>query len=74
LRQPAKDVIVVSNVFEDLRTIKMPKYSREWIEDVIVIPENVLLIFSRHDAQIARNWSKVKPNSDIFDDKNLSVF
>jgi len=52
----------------------MPKYSREWIEDVIVIPENVLLIFSRHDAQIARNWSKVKPNSDIFDDKNLSVF
>ena len=46
----------------------MPRFSREWIEDVIVIPENSLLLFSRRDAQIARNWSKAKPSRDIFDD------
>jgi len=51
----------------------MPRYSREWIEDVIVVPENVLLLFSRRDAQIARNWSKAKPNTDMFDDKGLAA-
>ena len=51
----------------------MPRYSREWIEDVIVVPENVLLLFSRCDAQIARNWSKAKPNTDMFDDKGLAA-
>ncbi len=51
----------------------MPRYSREWTEDVIVIPENALLLFSKRDAQIARNWSKAKPNLDIFDDKKPAV-
>ncbi len=47
----------------------MPRFSREWIEDVIVIPDNALLLFSKRDAQIARNWSKAKPSRDMFDDK-----
>ena len=51
----------------------MPRYSREWTEDLIVIPENVLLLFGRHDAQIARNWSKAKPKTDIFDDKGVAA-
>ena len=46
----------------------MPRFTREWIEDTI-IPENALLLFSKRDAQIARNWSKAKPNLDIFDDR-----
>ena len=51
----------------------MPRFSRECIEDAIVIPENPLLIFGRRDAQIARNWSKAKPGRDIFDDKKLAA-
>jgi hypothetical protein len=51
----------------------MPRFSREWTEDVIVIPENALLLFSKRDAQIARNWSKAKPGRDIFDDKRPAV-
>ena len=49
----------------------MPQFSQEWTEDVIVIRENVLLLFSQKDAQIARNWSKAKPGRDIFDDRRL---
>ena len=51
----------------------MPKFSREWTEEVIVIPDHVLLLFSQQDAQIARNWSKSKPGSDIFDDRMLAA-
>ena len=51
----------------------MPRYSREWIEDVIIIPDNALLLFGRSDAQIARNWSKSQPSRDIFDDKKLAA-
>ena len=50
----------------------MPKFSREWIEDVIIIPDNPLLPFNRRDAQIARNWSKASPSRDIFDDRQLA--
>lgn len=50
----------------------MPRYSREWTEDVI-IPENVLLLFNRRDAQIARNWSKAKSKSDMLDDTDLTT-
>ena len=51
----------------------MPRFTREWIEDVITIPEESLLVFGRRDAQIARNWSKAKPGRDIFDDKKLAA-
>ena len=50
----------------------MPRYSREWTEDII-IPANALLLFSKRDAQIARNWSKAKPKTDMFDDKDLAA-
>jgi hypothetical protein len=51
----------------------MPRFSKEWTENVIVIPENALLHFSRRDAQIARNWSKSRPGRDIFDEKKLAA-
>jgi hypothetical protein len=50
----------------------MPSYSREWTETV-VIPEDALLRFSKRDAQIARNWSKVKAKPDMFDDRDLAA-
>lgn len=51
----------------------MPRFSKEWTEDLIVIPENVLLLFGQRDAQIARDWSKIKPGRDIFDDRELAA-
>lgn len=51
----------------------MIRFSRDWVEDVITIPEDSLLIFGRRDAQIARNWSKAKPGRDIFDDNELTA-
>ena len=51
----------------------MPRITSEWIDEIVRIPDDSLLIFGRRDAQTARNWSKTKPGRDIFDDKKLAV-
>ena len=38
----------------------MPNYSKEWTENTLIIPENILLNFSKKDTELVRNWSKPK--------------
>ena len=38
----------------------MPKNSNEWAENVSVVHENVLLVFNKEDAEVARQWSRPK--------------
>ena len=45
----------------------MPNYSKEWTENTLIIPENILLTFNKEDARLVRNWSKSKKDIDIFE-------
>lgn len=38
----------------------MPEQINVWTENVSILHENVVLVFNREDAQVARNWSKLE--------------